>query len=121
MFSAFKYRTAKNFVLMKLSQDGHLAGQTTDLMREIAGNPANLQYGLSMLKSGIAKDKYSAAAAVFARLACLYESSPRNGLTDLEWRIALREAMRLAGASELEIPIVEESLIEMNKGTDNIT
>ena len=88
-------------------------------MRDIAGNAANKGYARSVLKLGFVKCKYTAAAAVFARLAVLYSKDPRNGLTDREWKIACKHALVVAGAKNGEAQVIMDELLQMNERIEN--
>ena len=66
MFSGFKYRFAKNHVLLKMEHEEGLSRRLAAEMSSIAGNPDNSHFGRLLVSSGAARNKYAAAAAVFA-------------------------------------------------------
>ncbi len=115
MFDSYKVVFAKNRVMIELIGMGLLTKTAGNLMRDIAGNPANKDYARSALKLGVVKCKYTAAAAIFARLAVLYSKDPWNGLTDREWKIACVHALVLAGAKGNEAQVVMDELLQMNQ------
>jgi len=84
-------------------------------MRDIAGNPVNYQYGKGILEKKIASCKFSAIAAVFARIAVYYDTNPTKELTSGEWKLAAGYAMRLAGAEPEEAEIAVDGLMNMNR------
>ena len=119
MFEAFKVVQAKNRVIIDLVGNGFLDKRSGDLMREIAGNDANRQYATVALKQRLVKCKYTAAAAVFARLAVYYAKEPSGELTDGQWRLACARALGLAGASPEQTEVAMRELISMNERVEN--
>ena len=119
MFESYKVVFAKNRVMMELIGTGLITKTAGDLMRDIAGNMTNKEYARSTLKLGVVKCKYTAVAAVFARLAVLYSKDPCNGLTDYEWKMACEHALVLAGAKGREAQAVMDELLQMNQRIDN--
>lgn len=115
MFEGFKVLLARNQVIIGLLRDSVLEKSKGDLMCEIAGNSANVQYGAGLLQKDLVKCKYTAAAAVFARLAVLYAKNPCNGLTDQDWKFACARALILAGATTEEAVIVMQEFLDMNE------
>jgi len=115
MFEVFKITQAKNSILMELVLHKKLTKEAGDLMREIAGNPENIQYGVTALSTKMANCKYSAAAAMFAKIAAYFELHPINVLTSNEWHAACFHGMVLAGASDEEAESTVMELIEMNR------
>lgn len=118
MFDTYKVIFAKNRVVIELVGMGLITKAMGNLMQDIAGNDANKNYARSALKLGAAKCKFSAAAAVFARLAVLYSREPCNGLTDHEWKMACEHALVLAGAKGNEAQVAMAYLLEMNQRVD---
>lgn len=115
MFNGFKFTFAKNRVIMEIVHYGLVYKHLEPLMRDIAGNAANRGYAVSLLGQGAAKCKYSAAAAVFARLSALYEENPCNGLTAYDWELACHRALVLAGSERTEAQPIVDDLIQMNR------
>ena len=115
MFDGYKATFAKNRVIMELAHQGLIDKRQEPLMKDIAGNMANLQYAVSLLRQRIATCKYSAAAGVFARLSAMYEAKPCNGLTAYDWELACHRAIVLAGAARTEAQPVVDDLIQMNR------
>lgn len=66
MFNGYKAAFAKNRVIMELVHQGLIDKRQEPLMKDIAGNTANIQYAVSLLRQRVAKCKYSAAAGAFA-------------------------------------------------------
>lgn len=88
MFEGIRATFAKNRVLMELAHEGLIDKRLEPLMRSIAGNDANLSYAVELLRQNAVKCKYTAAAAVFARLSVLYERNPINGISAYDWEWA---------------------------------
>ena len=84
MFSGFKYRLAKNKVLMSLEVKGVLSKGKSKLMRDIMYNDMNKELGIDCIKQNLT-NKYQCVAFVFARLQYLYEKNPRNDLSSYDW------------------------------------
>lgn len=119
MFESYKVIFAKNRVMIELDSNGSITKTAGKLMRDIAGNSANKEYARTALKLGVVKCSYTAAAAVFARLAGLYSKDPCNSLTDYEWKIACEHALGLAGAKDSEAQVVMDELIKMSQRIEN--
>ena len=115
VFNSYKFVFAKNRVIMEIVHRGSVEKHLEKSMIDIAGNAVNRAYALSLLRLGGAKSKYSAVAAVFARLSALYEQSPRNGLTADDWRVACQHALVRAGADLTEADVMVDHLIDMNR------
>lgn len=115
MFEITRFTIAKNRVSIELAHEGLIGKEAGSMMSMIAGNRMNMEYAKALLKSGTAKCKYSAAAAVFARIAEAYERNPTNGLTAREWKLACQRAMVRAGANESEVETIVDELIAMNR------
>ena len=118
MLIALRIDTATNRVIMKLSLSEIIDSERARMMRNIAGNAFNRQYAESLLNQKAANCKYSAVAAMFARLASLYETNPCNGLTKEEWTQACHHALELAGADSHQAAGATEELLEMNRGVN---
>ena len=100
MFETFKVTQAQNSIIMELVLYERFSKKVGILMRNIAGKPENIQYGVTALSTKMASCKYSAAAAMFARIAAHYERHPIDGLTSHEWQAACFHGMALAGAND---------------------
>ena len=118
MFEGFKYRLGKNHVLFSLERDGKITKSQRKLMMDISYNVMNRTYGIGLLKSGAAMDKFSAAAAVFARLSVTAQNSPQGPEIDaVMWETAAYEAMIQAGAGHGEAAEIVQGLKQMNRET----
>lgn len=115
MLDGFKFTFAKNRVITELVHQGLVYKQLESVMKDIAGNTANRGFARSLMSQGATKCKYSAAAAVFARLSALYEKNPCNGLTAYDWELACHRALVLAGADRTEAQPMVDGLIQMNR------
>lgn len=112
MFSGYKYRHAKNWVLIEMENSGQLDTHSRKLMAQIAGSPANVQFGRQLIASRVASNKYAAAAVVFARIVAFERATPKNGIPSDIWRLAAVRSMRNAGAEHGEDEEVADYLIE---------
>lgn len=116
MFENSKVIWAINFVTTDLETKGIVSKEQRILMMRIAKNDANLDYGVNALRSKVARDKYSAAAAIFARLSVRYYEEPLgDGITWKDWEFACQNALLASGASPSEAEENSKILIEMNK------
>lgn len=120
MFSGFKYRMAKNLVLLEMERDGHVDADTRKMMSEIMAGAANSRFGRQLISTGVAQDKYSAAAVVFARLAAFEMHKPKNLVSLPLWVQAARSAMKHAGASSEESINIVAALMEQQERDNNL-
>jgi len=121
VFSGFKYRVAKNLVLLEMERDGLLDAETRKRMSEIMFSAANRQFGRQAISTKVAKDKYSAAALVFSRLAAFEMYKPStSGVSHLLWAQAARRAMLHSGTSEEESLEIVEFLVQQQVHDNNL-
>ena len=114
MFEGFKYRVAKNHVLLALEQKGLISSGEHEHMKTVSYNKNNKEYGIEALRSGACADKYSAAAAVFARLSIVADrAGSSTNLSSEQWDMACSEAMLNAGAEPYEVEDIVEGLKDM--------
>ena len=115
MFEGFRFRMAKNTVILTLERDGIVSKPIARQMAAIAGNGANFSFGKSLLKSGVAFTKYAAAAVVFARLAVYAREKQKGEVTFDDWRLASGAAMSAAGLDKDEAWEVSQYLIDQQQ------
>jgi hypothetical protein len=113
VFEGFKLRTALAVALSIMEQRGRISNGKRKEMEGVVWHRVNLDYGRALLKTGTARDKHSAAAAMFARLAVAAEENPTGATTTHDWQAATMYAMMNAGATESEGALVCADLMRM--------
>ena len=101
MFNGTKYAHAVLVVLNGMKQRGVICRETEKEMGAISIYGVNRAYGVSLIKTGAARDKYSAAAAVFARLYSACKQNPRKdvGIEPFDWQRASLDSLKLSDTS----------------------
>lgn len=112
MFKIIRFAIGANSALHTIFERGLISQDQRDRMVEVAGNDANRGYGVQLLKTGAARNRHAAAAAVFARLAVSARRTPTGDITDEHWQWACRQAFVNSGASLGESTMLSLQLIE---------
>lgn len=112
MLRTMRFGWAVNRVLYDLLHRGRITKARLEEMRSVAGNGANLSYGVALLRSGAARSKEAAAAAVFARIAGAAQCNPTGTIRSEDWQAAARQALLNAGAEEVESYLLVAGLVD---------
>ena len=115
MFYKLRIRFSKNLIIMHLKSIDFIDKDQEEWMRVISGNNFNISYAADLLKHKAAKCKYTAVAAMFARIAEAYDRKPKYGLTALEWKEASKEALTRSGCTFHETDKLYNQLFKMNR------
>lgn len=83
------------------------------LLDQIAKNQVNTEYAVMSMRYKFVPDKYSAVAAVFARLAVLYHENPINGLNGDIFETLCELALGRAKCPNHLIPAIKLSLMDV--------
>jgi hypothetical protein len=112
MFKTMRFAIGANGALHTLFERGLISQDQRDRMVEVAGNDANRAHGVLLLKTGAARNRHGAAAAVFARLSVSAQKTPTGDITAEHWQWACRQAFVNGGLNLSESTMSSLQLIE---------
>lgn len=113
IFSNYKFVFAKNRVVHDLFALGRISKNEMKLMKCIAGNPANRSYGVTAIKLKFVTEKYTAVAAIFARIAAVAAIDQKLIPADTAENcvLACMRALQLSGVNEKLIDVKMQQII----------
>lgn len=115
MFEGFRFRMAKNTVILMMERESIVTKDIARQMSAIASNSVNVRFAKTILQSGVAFDKHSAAAVVFAGLAANARVHQKGNITFDNWRVAASVAMLAAGAEKEEAWVLSKVLVDQQQ------